>query len=302
MLLIIDGSNLAHRSYQKFKNLKSKDGKGSGMIYGFTRLLYQYVNRFQPTYVLVTFDSKKSKESNFRNKLIKEYKAHRKKLNLHFDYEEFNRQARVVRKILRYLNIPVLWDNKGLKHEADDYIAYFTKNHPGKVVIVSSDKDFGQLIDDRVKLFSPNKETIVRAENCKEVYGYEVNECVDFLCLVGDRSDDIPGYMGIGEVKARKFLDTFGTIEAFLSDPSAEFKGIDRDGLKVLYKRNRKLIDLNYALKKFPIKKTPLLLNKKGKILLKELYSLLESYTIRSFHTQEFLEPFKKLKQWEKGL
>lgn len=301
MLLLIDGSNLARRSYEKFKKLKSSDGKNTGLIYGFMRLLYQYVNRFQPTYLIVTFDTKQSKSTNFRNKLIPEYKAHREKLNLSFDYEDFNTQLSVLRKLLKSLNVTYLWDKKGLGHEADDYIAYFTKHHTGKVIIISSDKDFGQLVDNRVKLFNPSKEDIVRVDNCKEVYGYEVSECVDYLCLVGDKSDDIPGYKGIGPVKARKFLDQFGSVDKFLKDSSAEFPGIDKEGLKYLYKVNRKLIDLNLALEKYPIKKLPLLFNKKDKIYINKFISILEEYSLRSFQTEEFITPFKKLKRWKEN-
>lgn len=299
LLLIVDGSNLAHRSYEKFKTLKSANKKSSGLIYGFLRLLQGYVIRFQPTYLIVTFDTKQSKASNFRNNIILSYKGHRDKLNLNFDYEDFNRQSRVVKRALKYMNVPVLWDKEGLGHEADDYIAYFAKVHPGKVVIISSDKDFGQIIDNRIKIFNPSKEVIVRPDNCKDLYGYDVKECVDYLCLVGDKSDDIPGYRGIGPVKARKFLDKFGSISNFLLDTSAEFPGIDRDGLKFLYDRNVEMIDLNLAITKYPFKKIPLLYYKNNEVNSSKLHKLFEEYTMRSFQTKEFIEPFKKLRVWK---
>ena len=78
LLMIIDGSNLAHRAYQKFENLKASNGKKTGLIYGFMRLLNSYIIRFNPTYVLVTFDTLQSKSSNFRNNLLGGYKEHRK--------------------------------------------------------------------------------------------------------------------------------------------------------------------------------------------------------------------------------
>ena len=127
LLMIIDGSNLAHRAYQKFENLKASNGKKTGLIYGFMRLLNSYIIRFNPTYVLVTFDTLQSKSSNFRNNLLGGYKEHRKKNNLSMDYEQFNYQLRSVKKMLKYLNITVIWDNKGLGHESDDYIEYFVR-------------------------------------------------------------------------------------------------------------------------------------------------------------------------------
>ena len=299
LLLIIDGSNLAYRAFQKFEKLKSPSGEKTGLIYGFLRSLNAYIIRFQPTYVIVTFDTKESKSSNFRNKLLGGYKNHRK--NISIDYESFSNQLKVVKKIIKYLNIPYIWDSKGLGHESDDYIGYYAKAHNGKVVIVSSDKDFCQLIDSTTRVFNPFKETIINPTNCKEVMGYSPEECVDYLCLLGDKSDDIPGYYGMGPVKIRKFLDQFGSIENFLSDPDNEFKGIDYDGLQDLYKRNKTLIDLEVAIKEYPLSKIPIVYHKPNKINTEALIELFTEYSFQSFRSESFLEPFNKLKQWDQG-
>jgi DNA polymerase-1 len=298
LLMIIDGSNLAHRAYQKFENLKASNGKKTGLIYGFMRLLNSYIIRFNPTYVLVTFDTLQSKSSNFRNNLLGGYKEHRKKNNLSMDYEQFNYQLRSVKKMLKYLNITVIWDNKGLGHESDDYIGKSALESKGKVLIISSDKDFCQLIDDRIKVFNPFRDMKLNKRNCKDVMGYSPEECVDYLCLVGDKSDDIPGYKGIGEVKARKFLDQFGSIENFL-ESEEKFPGIDNEGLSELYKRNKSLIDIRVALKEYPITTIPIYYNKKNEILIKKLMGQFSEYSLNSFLTQEFLKPFKTLKQWK---
>ena len=118
------------------------------------------------------------------------------------------------------------------------------------------------------------------------------------LCLVGDKSDDIPGYKGIGEVKARKFLDQFGSIENFL-ESEEKFPGIDNEGLSELYKRNKSLIDIRVALKEYPITTIPIYYNKKNEILIKKLMGQFSEYSLNSFLTQEFLKPFKTLKQWK---
>lgn len=297
LLMVIDGSNLAHRAFEKFKNLKSRNETPTGMVYGFMRLLNQYVIRFHPTFVLVTFDTSKSKSSNYKLKLLGEYKEHRKRLNI--DYESFNMQLETVKKMVKYLGISYIWDSKGLGHESDDYIAYYSKRHSGKVLIISSDKDFCQLISSRIKIFNPFKEVIIRKENCSEIMGYSPEECVDYLSLVGDKSDDIPGYIGIGPVKARKFLDQFGSIKAFLDNEKAEFPGIDRDGLKYLAKKNEKLINLDYAITR---------INKKG--IKPPLYSVKEidkdklrnefkKLTLRSFCNSQFLSTFERLKSFK---
>ena len=294
--MVVDGSNLAHRAFQKFENLRSYNGEKTGMIYGFLRSLQAYIIRFQPTYVIVTFDTKQSKSSNFRNNLLGGYKNHRK--NISIDYESFNYQLKVVRKIVKYLNIPYVWDSKGLGHESDDYIGYYAKEHNGKVIILSSDKDFCQLVTNTTKIFNPSKESIVNIHNCSDIMGYSPEECVDYLCLLGDKSDDIPGYYGMGPVKIRKFLDQFGSIENFLSDPSNEFRGIDRDGLYDLYKRNKTLIDLEVAIKEYPLKKIPIRYYKKNTIDIEALNILFIYYSFQSFRNEAFLEPFYKLKIW----
>ena len=299
LLLVVDVSNLAHRAYQKFKNLKSGKGEPTGLVYGFMRLLNSYILRFRPTYLIVTFDTKQSKQSNFRNSLMGSYKAHRK--NLAMDYEDFNSQLKSVKKMLKYLNVPVIWDRKGLGHESDDYIGYYARTHIGKVMIISSDKDFCQLLEgNRVKIFNPFKEKIILEKTCQEIMGYSAKECVDYLCLLGDKSDDIPGYKGMGPVKIRQFLDKFDTIENFLSKEKNEFPGIDRDGLEDLYKRNKVLIDLDVAIAKYPLKKIPMILYKENRINRPKLRELFKKYTLNSFLTEDFLKPFKNLKIWTK--
>ena len=293
LLMLIDGSNLAYRSYYRFKQLRFKNVP-TGLVFGFLRQLWIYITRFKPNDIIVIFDTAKSKKSNFRNKLHPNYKGDRKK-DLSFNIEDFNHQIIIVRKVLRRLGIKVVWDNIGLKHETDDYIAYYTRAHTGKVVIISGDKDFCQLLDDNVKMLKvqSDKDNLLYKSNCKEVMGVEANQFADYLILVGDSSDSIKGYHGIGEVKGKKFFEQFKSINSFLRTESAEYPGIDKDGLRDLYKRNVYLINLDKALKKYPIKQIPLI---KPKILNEDkVISMFEEYGMRHFTTNEFLEPFKQL-------
>lgn len=295
LLMIVDGSNLAHRAFHKFKNL-SHNGIQTGLIYGFLRILQSYLVRFRPTYVLVTFDTHESKSSNFRNKLLGSYKIHREK-DLSIDYESFNKQTKAVKKILSYLNIPVIWDSKGLGHESDDYIGHFAIKHGGKVIIISSDKDFCQLLSNRVKIFNPSKETLVLEKTCKSIMGYSASECVDYLCLLGDKSDDIPGYKGMGEKYTRMFLDEFGSIDNFLLDNKAKFPRIDRECLEDLYNRNKAIIDIRLALEKYPLKSIPIYYpsKKDREEQDKKLKKLFIKYGTLSFLSPIFKEVFDNL-------
>lgn len=294
--MVVDGSNLAHRSYYKFKNLKANNGAGTGLVYGFLRIFGSYLVRFKPSHVVITFDTHKSKSSNFRNDLLEGYKAHRSKVSM--DYEDFNKQLSLLRRILRLLGVQMIIDNKGLGHESDDYIAWLVINHKGKSLIISSDKDFCQLLDKKVKIFNPSKETLIHHQTCREIMGYSAEECVDYLILNGDKSDDIPGYYGMGEVKTRSFLDQFGSIADFIDTRGAEFKGIERDQLEELYKKNKSLIDLRSALNLYPIKIIPWVKGCTNNIRKDRLFMVLDKFNLRSFKISDFLEPFKKLQTY----
>ena len=294
-MLVIDGSNLAHRAYRKFEKLKSRKGVGTGLVYGFLRLLNSYIIRFRPAYVIVCFDTQQSKSSNFRNKLLDNYKGHRQSLDM--DYASFNRQIRITKRILTRLGIPVVYDDRGLGFESDDYIAYYALQHAKagkKAIIISSDKDFHQLINKNIKIFNPSKEVIIQDRNCKELFGYEPGECVDYLSLVGDDSDDIPGYHGIGPVKAKQFLQEFGSIQSFLFDKKNTFKGIDQEILKMVGDRNYTLIDLRNSASK--IKNIPIIQPKEMDI--NRLRKTFDKYTLSSFQSPDFLNTFKNLKSW----
>lgn len=293
-LLIIDGENLLHRSYHKFLKFKSSDGIPTGAIYGFLKILHSNIYRFNPTNVIVTFDNGRSKH---RLDILPEYKAGRKKLGM--DYESLQTQKRVIMKILKRLGVPYIFD-KGFKmnYEADDYIALLTEKFNGNITILSSDKDFHQLITERVKIMSPSKDTIITEKNCKDLTGYNPNQCVDYLSLVGDDSDNIPGYRGIGDKRAITFINEYSSISQFLKS-SKECKGINKETLKGVWKDNRRLIDLYYflGLHPIPIENIPIVYGS-SPIDTFRLMGIFDKYSLDSFKTSIFIDEFKNLKKW----
>lgn len=258
-ILLIDGENLLHQSFHKFQNLHSSNGEPSGAIFGFFRSLRSLIIRFNANDVYITFDNG---HSAIRDKLHPGYKAHR--VNLAIDYNSLQKQKRDIIKMLGYLRIKYIYDvDKVTNYEGDDLLAYtLLKYLPTKglkpsnrrFIIISSDKDFNQLIQKgRIKVYNPRKDSLIYEYNCKALFGYTPQETVDYLIMVGDKSDDIKGFSGIGKVKARSILDKYGTIEKFLEEyPDKEFKRI--------YKLNRKLIDIKYFLQhnKLPLENFPL--------------------------------------------
>lgn len=288
-VLLVDGNNILHQSFHKFEKLKSTDGKPSGAIFGFFKSLHMYIDRFQPNDVYITFDNG---HSPLRDKLLPEYKEHHQ--NISYDRESLFAQKAVIMKILRMLRIKYLFDkDNSTGFEGDDLLAYlyFKKiNKECLVTIVSSDKDFNQLLTtDRVKIFNPRKEEYVRQTNCESLFGYTPYETVDYLSLVGDSSDDIPGFPGIGPVKARKFLDKWHSIAKYL-----ELNADDK--MKEVYERNKQLIDLkwfvdNHSLDLDKVLKT----YTRRKINYEKFREVCIEYSFNSFMTDIFIEPFKKL-------
>lgn len=286
-VLLIDGENILHQSFHKFEKLKSTDGRPSGAIFGFFKSLHMYIDRFNPKEVYITFDNG---HSEFRDKLNPNYKGHRK--NISIDYESLQLQKAEIMKILRYLRINYIFDkNKSYNYEGDDFLAYLVlkKFNNDKVTIVSSDKDFNQLISSSVKIFNPRKEQYVREDNCMDLFGYSPDETVDYLSLVGDKSDDIEGYPGMGPKKTRNFLDKYGSIQNYLKDH-------DDEKMKAVYEKNRQLIDLKWYIKNIPLKSLPIKRYKDKNLKLEKFKEICITYSLASFMTNNFIKVFKELK------
>lgn len=259
-ILLIDGENLLHQSFHKFQNLHNSEGEPSGAIFGFFRSLRSLIIRFSASDVYITFDNG---HSSIRDELHPGYKSHR--INLDIDYNSLQKQKKIIMEMLSYLKIKYIYDkDKITNYEGDDLLAYtLLKYLPSKgikpsnrrFIIISSDKDFNQLVHkSRIKIYNPRKDTLISEYNCKELFGYTPQETVDYLIMVGDKSDDIKGFKGIGKVKARSILDKYGNIKSFLEEyPCKEYQEI--------YELNRKLIDIPYFLNqyKLPLSKFPLI-------------------------------------------
>ena len=282
-ILLIDGCNLLHQSFHKFEKLKSKDGKPSGAIFGFFKSLHMYLTRFEPNEVVITFDNG---HSPVRNKLLPNYKGHRK--NISVDYESLQIQKAIIMKILGMLRISYIFDKRNkTQYEGDDFLAYLVINtyRSDNVILVSSDKDFNQLLNKNVRILNPRKDEVIRMGNCKELFGYHSHETVEYLAMVGDTSDDIPGFPGIGPVKARKILDE-GRIEKFIAQSK------NKEYLQI-WKRNEQLIDLFWFVRHNPLDKLPIKSKKKFKY--EKFKELCIEYSLASFLTNEFIKPFKAL-------
>lgn len=293
-ILLIDGEGLLHQSYHKFHGFKSTDGKPSGAIFGFFKSLQMYIYRFKPIDIVVVFDNGHSK---YRTEIIPTYKAHRK--NISMDYESLHSQKKVIQKLLRIFCIKYIFDkDKKYNYEGDDYLAHLAIKWAPKNtrrIIITSDKDFNQLlVKQTTMIFNVRKDQLIYESNCKVINGYTAKECVDWLCLVGDKSDDIPGYPGIGEKKARKFLDDFTCIENYLESDQYLKGDKDHKIMTEVYERNRKMIDLRWFINHHPLKDLPMRVPKNIGIKQKALEKIANEYSLGSFYSLIFIKRFEE--------
>ena len=229
-LYLIDGSALFYRSYFAFirSPLINSRGENTSAIFGFVSSLIKILGEEKPEYIGVVFDTK---EPTFRHKKYKEYKATREKMP-----EEMADQYPRIVEFVRAFNIPVL-EMPG--YEADDVIATMAKQAEQRgieTLMVTGDKDFMQLISPLIKMYvvRPGKDVeIFDLELLKERFELTPEQVIDFLALMGDKSDNIPGVPGIGEVTAKKLLKQFGSLDNL-------YANIDRVDKKAV---RQKLID-----------------------------------------------------------
>ncbi len=211
-LFIVDGHALAYRAYFAFirNPLVNSKGENTGAVYGFLRMLLLLIRKYEPRYLAVVFDSG---EETDRHREYPAYKAHRPEMP-----DEMAEQLPVIFEATEALGIRMIVE-PGI--EADDLIASLARkaNAAGlDATIVTGDKDFLQLLSDRIRIIRPEKGTALEEgigpEYCRERFGLEPERVIDLLALMGDSADNIPGVKGIGEKTALKLLHDFGSLDA----------------------------------------------------------------------------------------
>ena len=205
-LYIIDGNGYAYRAFYAMPPLTTHDGVEIHAVFGFYNMVMKILRTKKPDYLALTFDHPKP---TFRHKMYEEYKAHREKMP-----ESLQAQMKLIKEVAVEGNIPT-FELEG--YEADDIIAAAAALATAemKVVIITTDKDIMQLVNDNVSIlkFGKQEEIIITPEKIRADYGIEPVLVADVLALMGDASDNIPGVEGIGEKSAYKLVQEFGTVE-----------------------------------------------------------------------------------------
>jgi 5'-3' exonuclease len=220
---LIDGSVYIFRAYYSLPPMPAPDGTPTHAAYGFTNTLLKYLVETRATHVGVAFDAGMA---SFRNAQEPSYKANRGETP-----EDLEPQFSLCERVTEALGIA---SYSVVDYEADDLIATLTAQlvrRGANVVVVTTDKDLAQLVreDGRVVLYDLAKDVVLDADGVRGRFGVDPDRIPDYLGLVGDAVDNLPGVPGVGPVTAAAALGAFGSIEAIEADP-ARWAGISVRG------------------------------------------------------------------------
>jgi len=218
--LLIDGFNLAYRCFYATPALTRADGFPTNALHGWVKSLWRLIDQEKPAHTAVFFDLGGSRE---RLELHPEYKAQRAEMP-----EDLSRQIDGVKTLTRLLGLAAV-EIEGI--ESDDLLATCAARRAAEgdeVLIVSSDKDFAQLVGERIRVLLPPPSAqprlgwrLLDAAGVRDKFGVGPERIVDYLALIGDTSDNIPGLNGVGPKTAIKWLERHGDLEGILAAAGA---------------------------------------------------------------------------------
>ncbi len=240
-MLLVDGHAYAYRAFHAIRQLASPTGAPTNAIYGFIKMLGKMQARLAPTHLLLVWDGGLAAE---RMAALPQYKSQRPPMPDSLEAQ--------IAAINRYLTAASIASSCQEGVEADDWIASVARQGVAAglaVVIASSDKDFLQLVSPRVGLLNPNdkSEKIWNAEDVRTKTGVAPEQIVDWLSLIGDAVDNIPGVPGVGPKTSADLLRQFGSVQALFQRLDEVKSERLRAGLELsaeMVRRNQQLIRL----------------------------------------------------------
>ena len=204
-LYLIDGSAYIYRAYHAIHSLTNSKGLPTNAAFGFTRTILKLIEDRAPEYVAMFFDAK---GPTFRHEMYKDYKANRPPMP-----DDLSIQIPYIKDITKGFNMPAI-EMPG--YEADDLIGTVSQaaEKAGfSVVMVTGDKDFMQLVTDKITIWDPMKDKITDAEAIQKTFGVEPLQIIDIMGLSGDTADNIPGVPGVGPKTAIDLIKTYQSME-----------------------------------------------------------------------------------------
>lgn len=215
-LVLIDGSSYLYRAFHAMPPLTNSHDEPTGAIYGVVNMIKKLIKEYKPEHIAVIFDAK---GKNFRHEIYPEYKATRPPMEM-----ELQVQIEPLHKVIKALGLPLLIINDV---EADDVIGTLAIQATKKdylVVISTGDKDMAQLVDKNISLINTMNNTVLDEIKVQEKFGVKPKQIIDYLALVGDTSDNVPGVPGVGPKTAAKWLVEYNNLENIIQK-SQDIKG-----------------------------------------------------------------------------
>jgi len=237
-LYLVDGSSYLFRAFfvPNLRRLANKEGHPTGVMYGVTNMLQRMLDEYKPEYMVVVFDAK---GKTFRHDMYSEYKANRPPMP-----DELRMQLQPTKELIKAMGIPML----EVPHvEADDVIGTLVKKAEAlgiETLVSTSDKDLAQLVSDHVTLVNTMSDYVMDEAGVKEKFGVRPDQIIDYLALIGDSSDNIPGVNKVGPKTAVKWLAEYDSVDNIIAHAN-DFKGkvgeYLREGIEQL-KLSRELV------------------------------------------------------------
>ena len=283
-LILIDGSSYLFRAYHALPPLTNSKGQPTGAVYGVINMIRKLINDYDPEYIGVVFDPK---GKTHRHKIYPEYKANRPEMP-----DELRVQIKPLHDIIKAMGLPLIIES-GV--EADDLIGTLTKQAEGEgktVLISTGDKDMAQLVDKNVTLINTMNDVIMDEGGVIEKFGVRPERIIDYLTLIGDTSDNIPGVPKVGPKTAVKWLNEYGSLEKIVEDADT-VKGKVGENLRASLEKiplSKKLVTI---MKDIPLEHTleDLKIKKSDDETLKKLFTELEFRTwLTSLKKDEVVE------------
>ncbi len=215
-LILVDGSSYLYRAFHALPELTNSRGQQTGAVYGVLNMLRKLVDSYQPQHMAVVFDAR---GKTFRDDIYPEYKAHRPPMP-----DELSSQVEPLLELVRAMGYPLL---QIPYVEADDVIGTLAVQASAEdwhTVISTGDKDLAQLVNERVSLINTMNNSRLDEQGVVEKFGVKPEQIIDYLALVGDTSDNIPGIPKVGPKTAARWLNEYGTLDQLVAH-AADIKG-----------------------------------------------------------------------------
>ena len=239
-MVLVDGSYYLFRAYHAIRGLSNKNGEPTGAIYGVINMIKKHLTEGGPDYFAIVFDAR---GDTFRNELYAEYKANRPPMP-----DDLACQIQPLHDIIRAMGIPLLII-EGV--EADDVIATLSRQAAKqgiKTIVSTGDKDLAQMVNDKIHLINTMNDVYLDPAGVEKKFGIPPERIIDYLTLIGDSVDNIPGVPKVGPKTAVKWLHEYGSLDEIVKHAN-EIKGKVGEYLREFIPRiplSRELITLKY--------------------------------------------------------